>query len=81
MNYRAAELPARQRSMLDFAHKVAERSHEIDEADRETLRAVGFDDRAIWDIAAVASFFSMTNRLASAVDMMPNREYALLARE
>jgi uncharacterized peroxidase-related enzyme len=81
MNYRAADLPARQRSMLDFAHKVAVESSQICEADRDKLRAQGFADRDIWDIAAVAAFFSMTNRLASAVDMMPNAEYAGLARE
>ncbi len=81
MNYRAAKLPARQRAMLDFAHQVAVSSWQITASDRDRLRAVGFTDRDIWDIAAVASFFSMTNRLASAVDMMPNREYAGLARE
>jgi uncharacterized peroxidase-related enzyme len=81
MNYRAADLPPRQRRMLDFAHKVAVESWQIAEGDRNELREVGFTDRDIWDIAAVASFFSMTNRLASAVDMMPNSEYASLARE
>ena len=80
MNYRAAELPARQRAMLDFAHKVAVESAEISQGDRDALTAAGFSDRDIWDIAAVAAFFSMTNRLASAVDMMPNLQYAGLAR-
>ncbi len=80
MNYRAAELPERQRAMLDFAHKVAVDSATISQADRDLLTAAGFSDRDIWDIAAVAAFFSMTNRLASAVDMMPNREYTSLAR-
>ncbi len=81
MNYRAAELPERQRAMLDFAHKVAVDSATISQADRDLLTAAGFSDRDIWDIAAVAAFFSMTNRLASAVDMMPNRQYTSLARE
>jgi uncharacterized peroxidase-related enzyme len=81
MNYRAAELTPRQRGMLDFAHKIAVNSWQIAEQDREELRSVGFSDRDIWDIAAVAAFFSMTNRLASAVDMMPNTQYAGLARE
>ncbi|SET61815.1 peroxidase-related enzyme [Oceanicella actignis] len=80
MNYRAADLTPRQRAMLDFAVKMTERGHEIEEADRQALREAGFGDRDIWDIAAVASFFNMTNRMASAVDMRPNDEYHAMAR-
>ena len=75
MNYRAAQLSPRHRAMLDFAHKVTVTPDGIVEADRERLRTAGFDDRAVWDIAAVASFFNMTNRMATAVDMVPNPEY------
>jgi len=75
MNYRVAVLPARQRAMLDFAVKTSEAPYTIQEADRAHLRDHGFTDADIWDIAAVAAFFNMTNRLASAVDMMPNPEY------
>jgi uncharacterized peroxidase-related enzyme len=75
MNFRAAQLSPRHRAMLDFAHKVTVTPDGIVEADRERLRAAGFDDRAVWDIAAVASFFNMTNRMATAVDMVPNPEY------
>lgn len=80
MNYRAAALSGRQRAMLDFAVKLTERSHEVEEADRNALREAGFSERDIWDIAAVASFFNMSNRMASAVDMRPNREYREQAR-
>ena len=80
MNYRTAKLDARQRAMLDFAAMMTERSFAIEEVDRNALRAVGFTDRDIWDIAAVASFFNMTNRMASAVDMRPNPEYHARAR-
>jgi uncharacterized peroxidase-related enzyme len=75
MNYRVANLDARQRAMLDFAVQMTEASYRIEEADRQALRDVGFSDRDIWDIAAVASFFNMTNRMASAVDMRPNADY------
>jgi uncharacterized peroxidase-related enzyme len=61
--------------MLDFAALMTESSQHIEEADRGVLRAVGFSDRDIWDIAAVAGFFNMTNRVASATDMRPNPEY------
>ena len=80
MNYRAADLSPRHRAMLDFAVKMTNASHEIVEADRQALRDAGFSDRDIWDIAAVAGFFNMSNRMASAVDMRPNREYHAQAR-
>src|SRR3954465_13799592 len=80
-NYRAADLGARHRAMLDFAAKLAETPWSVEEPDRERLREAGFSDRGIWDIAAVASFFSMSNRMASAVDMRPNRAYHGQARQ
>jgi len=80
MNYRVAELSARQRAMLDFAVKVTETPYAVTEADRAALRDHGFSDADIWDIAATAAFFNMSNRLASAVDMMPNPEYHRQAR-
>jgi uncharacterized peroxidase-related enzyme len=80
-NYRAAELPARQKAMLDFAVKLTESPDRIEEVDRETLRRVGFSDRDIWDIAAVAGFYNMSNRIAAATDMRPNREYHFMLRQ
>lgn len=80
MNYRVADISAKQRQMLDFAVKMTEESYRIEEPDRERLRAVGFSDAEIWDIAAVAGFFNMTNRMASATDMRPNAEYHNLSR-
>ena len=74
-NYRAAKLDARTRAMLDFVWKLASTPAEIVDADREALRRAGFSDVDIWDIAEVAGFYSMTNRLASAVEMRPNAEY------
>lgn len=75
MNWRVADLDPRQTAMLTFAEKATKASAEITEDDRDTLRAVGFHDRDIWDIAAVTGFFNMTNRMASAVDMRPNDDY------
>lgn len=79
-NYRHAGLDARQRAMLDFAVKVTRESAALDEADRASLRVAGFSDRAIWDVAEVAAFFNMTNRMASAVAMRPNAVYHGMAR-
>lgn len=80
MNYRVADLDPRQRAMLDFAAKMTEASARIEEADRQVLRDVGFSERDIWDIAGVAGFFNMTNRVASATDMRPNDEYHARSR-
>ncbi len=75
MNYRAARLSPRERAMLDFAVKLTAEPWSIEDADREALRRAGFTDRDIWDIAAVAAFFNMSNRVASATDMRPNSVY------
>jgi uncharacterized peroxidase-related enzyme len=80
MNYRAARLSKRHRAMLDFAVKLTEKPWKIDDEDRERLRRAGFSERDIWDISAVAGFFNMTNRVASATDMRPNSVYHGLAR-
>jgi uncharacterized peroxidase-related enzyme len=80
MNYRAAGLPPRERAMLDFAALMTRASSTIEEKNRQVLRDVGFSDRDIWDIAAVASFYNMSNRMASATDMRPNPEYHAQAR-
>ena len=79
-NYRKADLTPRQRAMLDFAMKVALRSAEIDEADFARLRERGFSDEDGWDIAAIAAFFGMSNRIANATAMRPNDEFYLMGR-
>jgi uncharacterized peroxidase-related enzyme len=79
-NWRVAPLGPRHTAMLAFAIKVTRASAEIVEADRAGLRDAGFADRDIWDIAAVAGFYNMSNRLASATGMRPNDAYHALAR-
>ena len=80
MNYRVAKISPKQRAMLDFAVKLTEASAKVEEADRQALRDAGFTDRDIFDIASVAGFFNMTNRVASATDMRPNDDYHAQAR-
>ena len=75
MNYRVARLNKRQRTMLDFAVKLTASPWSVEEGDRERLRRGGFSDRDIWDISAIAGFFNMSNRVASATDMRPNTAY------
>jgi uncharacterized peroxidase-related enzyme len=80
VNYRKADIPPRQRAMLDFAMKVCLRSHEIEEADFQALTPHGFSDEDIWDIAAITAFFGLSNRIASFSGMMPNPEFYLMGR-
>jgi uncharacterized peroxidase-related enzyme len=80
MNYRVARISKRQRAMLDFAVKLTAQPANVEEGDRERLRRVSFTDRDIWDIAAIAGFFNMSNRVASATDMRPNTVYHGQAR-
>jgi uncharacterized peroxidase-related enzyme len=79
-NYRKADITPRQRAMLDFALKVCQRSHEIEEADFAALRTHGFSDEDAWDIAAITGFFGLSNRLANTVGMRPNDEFYLMGR-
>jgi len=80
MNWRGIELSDRHRAMLGFAEKLTETPGKMDEPDRQALRDAGFSDRDIWDIANVAGFFNMTNRVAAATDMQPNDAYHSQAR-
>lgn len=80
-NYRAANLDPRQKAMLDFAAKMTTDPVGMEEQDRQNLRDVGFSDRDIWDIAAVAGFYNMSNRIAAACDIRPNSEYHYMARK
>ena len=79
-NYRKADVTPRQRAMLDFAMKVARRAEEVDEADGAALRGHGFDDEEIRDIAAIAAFFGMSNRMANFTALRPNAEFYAMGR-
>nr|XP_055034373.1 uncharacterized protein LOC129422461 isoform X2 [Misgurnus anguillicaudatus] len=79
VNYKVAELTARERAMLDFALAVC-RSETTTEEHFSTLETHGFDREDIWDIAAIAAFFAMSNRLAHLTDMRPNTEFYSMGR-
>jgi uncharacterized peroxidase-related enzyme len=80
-NYRVAKLDPRQRAMLDFAWKLTTTPWLVDEADREGLRAQGLTNEDIFDLAETVGFYNLSNRVASATDMMPNRDYHGAYRE
>ena len=80
INYRKADITPRQRAMLEFAMKVALDSGAITDADYEALKGHGFTQDDAWDIAAIAAFFALSNRLANASSMRPNDEFYLMGR-
>ncbi len=79
-NYRKADITPRQKAMLDFALKVCERAYETNESDFIGLHKHGFSDDDIWDIAAIAAFFALSNRIASVTNMRPNDEFYMMGR-
>jgi uncharacterized peroxidase-related enzyme len=80
VNYRKADITPRQRAMLDFAMKVSTRSYAVDDQDFDVLQQHGFDLEDAWDIAAIAGFFGLSNRMANVTGMRPNDEFYGLGR-
>ena len=80
VNYRKADITPRQKAMLDLAMKVSRKAHRIAEADFAEVASHGFSDDDIWDIAAIAAFFALSNRMANVTAMRPNDEFYLMGR-
>src|SRR5207248_4791768 len=80
VNYRKADITPRQRAMLDFAMKVSQQASTVSEADFAEVAGHGFSDDDIWDIAAIAAFFALSNRLANVTAMRPNDEFYMMGR-
>ena len=79
-NYRKADITPRQKAMLNFALKVSKSSHEINNADIDDMRELGFSNDDIWDIGAISALFALSNRMANLTSMRPNDEFYLLGR-
>jgi uncharacterized peroxidase-related enzyme len=79
-NYRKADITPRQKAMLDFALKVSAEAHKVGDADFAALAGHGFTNDDVWDIAAIAAFFALSNRMANVIDMRPNDEFYLMGR-
>ena len=79
-NWRTAELEPRLRDILSFASRVNEPGFAATDEEIETMRARGFSDDDIWDIAAIAAFFGFSNRMAGLMDMRPNGEFYSMGR-
>ncbi len=62
-DYTQAELSAADRAMLTYAEKLTLRGNEVVEADVQALRAVGFTDADIHDVAQIVAYFNYINRV------------------
>ena len=80
VNYRKADITPRQKAMLDFALRVTRAAHAIGEDDFAALRSHGWTDEDAWDIAAIAAFFGLSNRMANVTSMRPNDEFYTMGR-
>lgn len=80
VNWRKADISARQKAMLAFALKVSQNAQDIDEADFQALHEHGFSDEDAWDIAGISAFFGLSNRMANFMSMRCNDEFYMLGR-
>ena len=81
INYRKADIPPRQKAMLDFAMKVSNDSKSVCDSDFELLKNHGFSDDDIWDIAGITPFFGLSNRMANFMSMRCNDEFYNMGRD
>jgi uncharacterized peroxidase-related enzyme len=72
-DYRKADLAAADREMLDYVDRLTRDATRIGPDDLDRLRAVGFDDRTILQITALASWFNYINRMADALGVGESR--------
>ncbi len=80
-NHRKSTITPRQRAMLDYAVKVSQESHKVEEVDHKALAQAGFSQDDVWEIGAIAAFFAMSNRLANMASIAPNAEFYDLGRQ
>ena len=66
-DFRKAGLPDKDVAMLSYAEKVAQDASGISQTDIDALRAAGFSDRQICDIALCAAFRCFVSRFFDAV--------------
>jgi uncharacterized peroxidase-related enzyme len=67
MDYREANLTARDRVLLDYAVALTCEPSERKLEDIERIREYGFDDAMIVKATAITSFYGMINRMVSAL--------------
>jgi uncharacterized peroxidase-related enzyme len=67
------ELDSRTRALLGYASKLTETPSMVGKEDIEALREVGWNEQAIWEITALASFFNFSGRVEAASGLPPDQ--------
>jgi uncharacterized peroxidase-related enzyme len=79
-DWRRAGLDERRSAICEYAEKLTRDPRSVDEQDLERLLASGLTREEAWDVIEIAAMYNFTNRLAMGTNMLPNEEYAALAR-
>jgi uncharacterized peroxidase-related enzyme len=79
-DWRRSGLDERRRTICEFAEKLTLRPREVEPDDVQALRDAGLTEEEAWDVAEIASMYNLTNRMAMATGMLPNREYHAMSR-
>jgi uncharacterized peroxidase-related enzyme len=75
-DYRTAELTPADRALCDYAVKLTRAPHEMTRDDISALRAAGLSDAAVLDAVQVIAYFNYINRVADALGVDPEPEFA-----
>jgi uncharacterized peroxidase-related enzyme len=79
-DWRRAGLDDRRSAICAYAEKLTRDPRSVDEHDLQRLLASGLTREEAWDVIEIAAMYNFTNRLAMGTNMLPNEEYAALAR-
>ncbi len=79
-DWRRAGLDARRNAICAYADKLTLTPREVTRDDLQSLLDVGLTLEEAWDVAEIAAMYNLTNRMAMATNMLPNREYSGQAR-
>lgn len=80
LDYKRAGLDAKMEAVLDFAVKLTLAPTDCLQQDIKHLESFGLTQEEVWDVIEITAMYNFTNRMASAIGMIPNREYHALAR-
>jgi len=70
-DWRRADLPPRERTLLEYAEKLTRTPDAVGKADVDRLRASGFSDAGIHDLVQVIAYFNYINRVADGLGTDP----------
>jgi uncharacterized peroxidase-related enzyme len=79
-DWRRAGLDERRAAICAYAEKLTRDPRTVDRRDLQGLLEAGLTEQEVWDVIEIAAMYNFTNRLAMGTDMLPNEEYAAMAR-